>query len=305
MMDGTADINILQLRSLDIWASYDETTGAQVVAQLEKSLEFFVNEKSSTTNSSDDRQESTDLSDDDDDDGEDKRKLQFKAIDVPGEKSQTVYFEDDIERQCIRFVLEFAILRTMAPSMQLVQKVTSSLERIQDLYYNRRISLLYAHLYPLYFNLRGHFHKCLRFNKEALSDFSQAIELKEKYATALNNRASVYIEMNHLEWARADLEACLSLLPNYSVAWSNLGIVYYTTDNMAKTFECYDEAVRCDPNNANVLFNRSRARESVGAFVHAMVDMTYLSQIFKTRDMGIAELRTFLHQQSSDKLFES
>lgn len=203
--------------------------------------------------------------------------------------------------------MDFAILRTKTPHWHMVQHVSDSIARIEHLTTSGQLSMLYANLYPLYCNLRGHLRKCLHLNVEALQDFSRAVELKEQYGIALNNRASVLIEMGLSDVALVDLNQCLSLMPHYSVAWSNMGIIYFNREDFRMALRCYNRALEADPNNYNVVFNRASAMQTLDNYVGALSDLLKLLRYERMadsviKDEGISHLRGLLYFRSSDPL---
>ena len=61
--------------------------------------------------------------------------------------------------------------------------------------------------------------------KDAIADYSKAIEINPKYPIAYYNRGNIKEELNDLQGAMADYNKAIEIIPEYADAYNNRGIV--------------------------------------------------------------------------------
>ncbi len=130
--------------------------------------------------------------------------------------------------------------------------------------------------YPAIDTLPYH-NRALGYNKlgmyrEALQDFSRALEIDPFDADLYNKRALAYEGMGRLDLAIADYDRSLSLNPSSSDTYNNLGVLYAKQKAYAKAIESFDRALSLKPNDTDSLVNRGMAYGLTGSFDQALQD---------------------------------
>jgi len=93
------------------------------------------------------------------------------------------------------------------------------------------------------FNNRGLAFYDLRRYRQAVQDYTRAIELNAGHEKAYNNRGNAYYEIAEYQLALSDLNRSLQLKPDYSKAHLNRGLVYYQLDK--NDMACVDFQAAC------------------------------------------------------------
>ncbi|CCH43530.1 Small glutamine-rich tetratricopeptide repeat-containing protein beta [Wickerhamomyces ciferrii] len=78
---------------------------------------------------------------------------------------------------------------------------------------------------------------------EAIKKYTDAIELTPKNAVYLSNRAAAHSSTRDHESAIADAEAAIKVDPNYSKAYSRLGLANYALNRPKEAFEAYKKGL--------------------------------------------------------------
>lgn len=84
--------------------------------------------------------------------------------------------------------------------------------------------------------------------QDAVDKYSQAIEVQES-AIYYCNRAAAYTSMENYEEALQDCKKAISFDPEYSKAYSRMGLIYSKINLFAESENCYDKALGLEPNN--------------------------------------------------------
>jgi lipoprotein NlpI len=116
------------------------------------------------------------------------------------------------------------------------------------------------------FNNRGIAYKNKRDYKNAIQDFSAAIELNPNDTKALNNRGALYMTLGDWESAIEDYDRALNLDPNYAMAFKNRGVAYLNKGDYRRAIENYDEYLRIIPEHAFSLQSRGILHYFVGEY---------------------------------------
>jgi tetratricopeptide (TPR) repeat protein len=82
--------------------------------------------------------------------------------------------------------------------------------------------------------------------KQAIAEYTQALDLNPGYAEAFNNRAYTYMRMQNYGPALKDLDQALRIRPDYVHALMNRGDIYnyYHEQDRKKAIEDYDRILR-------------------------------------------------------------
>lgn len=83
----------------------------------------------------------------------------------------------------------------------------------------------------------------------AITDYTDAIDLKPDFAEAYNNRAYVYMTLGKYDLALPDLEQAIQLRPEYVNALMNRGDIYnyYYEIDRERALADYDRVLAIDP----------------------------------------------------------
>lgn len=116
-------------------------------------------------------------------------------------------------------------------------------------------------------HLLPNFHQALN-NKASilveLKDFKEAIKIWESLTTNAShlsrpfyNLANFYLSMKDYPRAISYYKSSLEIDPEYAPAIVNLAICYQDTKNYKAAIELYDRAMDVDPNDANIFYNKA------------------------------------------------
>lgn len=94
---------------------------------------------------------------------------------------------------------------------------------------------------------RGTANEDRRLHDEAIADFTAAIALNPKDASAFLLRGNAYDAKGDLDRALADYEAAISLDPNDASGWFNRGTVHEAKGDAARATADYRKALAIDP----------------------------------------------------------
>jgi tetratricopeptide (TPR) repeat protein len=178
---------------------------------------------------------------------------------------------------------------------------------------------------PDLFNDRGSTFSVLGDLDKALADFDKAISLKSDYALGHANRAWVLAAKNKHEEAVAEYDMAIKLdpsvperfndrgyfllrtgqydraiaKPGFSMALENRGWAYWLKGDLDKALADFDEAVRLNPDDLNVLTDRSAILDDKGDYDRAIADLDKV--LAKQPDNGRAlNGRAWAHAQNGD-----
>ncbi len=94
---------------------------------------------------------------------------------------------------------------------------------------------------------------------EAIEAYDKAIELKQEYAYAYNNRGLAYFALNQNEKAIANYNKSIELKPENFKAYNNMGLVYEALKQYEKAIVNYDKAIELKQEYAEAYSNRGIA----------------------------------------------
>merc|ERR1712241_675182 len=84
--------------------------------------------------------------------------------------------------------------------------------------------------------------------KEAIERYSEAINVQES-AIYYCNRAAAYTSLENYEEALQDCKKAISFEPEYSKAYSRMGLIYSKINLFAESENCYEKALKLEPDN--------------------------------------------------------
>ena len=85
--------------------------------------------------------------------------------------------------------------------------------------------------------------------KEAIHQYSKAIELDSTNSVYYFNRGVVYAKLKQTEDSIKDLKLAIEKRPFYSKAWNQLGLVYVFTKQYKDAYDAFYNAVKYEPAN--------------------------------------------------------
>ena len=107
---------------------------------------------------------------------------------------------------------------------------------------------------------------------EAMHDFNRVIELNPMFAKAYANRATLFTQSGDLERARADYQRACNLDPNLLHPQLGLGRVYHLLDSKEEALVCFNQAVKLDPDKADIICSRADLLADMGRYRDALAD---------------------------------
>ena len=117
--------------------------------------------------------------------------------------------------------------------------------------------------YPEGYKNSAYIHSQLNNLEEALHGYNTAIEIKPDYVDAYVNRGVLLTKMGRHAEALSDFNRAMQLDPrspyyysNRAIVYSNLGKLQEAMNDFATALSLYDEALRADTNNNQVLLYR-------------------------------------------------
>jgi tetratricopeptide (TPR) repeat protein len=82
-------------------------------------------------------------------------------------------------------------------------------------------------------------------------------------ARLMSNRAALYIRMEKLDLAMADLDRVVAIAPDYVFAYDNRGEVWRLRGNNDKAIAEYAKAIKIDPNFLSAYYDRGQTYEAM------------------------------------------
>jgi tetratricopeptide (TPR) repeat protein len=91
-------------------------------------------------------------------------------------------------------------------------------------------------------------------------------------ARLLSNRAALYIKLEKLDLAMADLDRVVAIAPDYVFAHDNRGEVWRLRGNNDKALAEYSKAIKIDPNFLSAYYDRGQTYEAMKDLDKARAD---------------------------------
>ncbi|KAF7328823.1 ADP/ATP carrier receptor [Mycena venus] len=117
------------------------------------------------------------------------------------------------------------------------------------------------------------------FVNEALE---QDISSEAHRAEALNLRGTFKFLTGDVEGAKADLQESIRLLPSFTQSLVKVASVHMEQGDPAKAFECFDEAIRQNPNDPDIYYHRGQVLFIMSEFADAAENYTKSTELDDT-----------------------
>jgi tetratricopeptide (TPR) repeat protein len=109
-------------------------------------------------------------------------------------------------------------------------------------------------------------------NDSAIGNYTAAIRIDPKYATAVNNRAYAYMAKGDLDRALADSKKTIQLEPKDPSFFDTRGAIYQKMGALDRAIGDFDQAIRLDPQYPGAFTRRGLAYEAKNDFARARAD---------------------------------
>lgn len=110
---------------------------------------------------------------------------------------------------------------------------------------------------------------------EAISAYTEAINLDPKNHVLFSNRSAAYVKAGKYESALEDANQTISLNPTWTKGYSRKGSALACMEKYVEAFEVYQKGLEIDPNNAALQQGQAEIRNAV------------LSQLMKGQPMDV------------------
>jgi tetratricopeptide (TPR) repeat protein len=91
-------------------------------------------------------------------------------------------------------------------------------------------------------------------------------------ARLISNRAALYIKLDKLDLAMADLDRVVAIAPDYVFAYDNRGEVWRLRGNNDKAIAEYNKAIKIDPKFLSAYYDRGQTYEAMKDLDKARAD---------------------------------
>ena len=116
---------------------------------------------------------------------------------------------------------------------------------------------------------------------QAITSFTNAIELNPEYAEAYNNRGVAHLDKNQYDQAISDCTKAIEINPKYAMAYNNRGLAYVGKGLYDKAISDCTKAIELNPKHAMAYNNRALACYSKGEYDKAWED------VHKAQSLGL------------------
>jgi tetratricopeptide (TPR) repeat protein/serine/threonine protein kinase len=129
----------------------------------------------------------------------------------------------------------------------------------------------HAHVYYC----RGNAYRKLGQWEKAIADYSEAIKLEPKHASAWGGRGAVYCDrLGQPAQAVDDFSEAIKLAPKDAQAWANRGFAYFKLGKLDKAVDDCSEAIKLDSKDAHAWNNRGLAYADLRQWDKAVADFS-------------------------------
>eukprot|EP00659_Diplonema_papillatum_P011542 gene11542-17775_t len=109
--------------------------------------------------------------------------------------------------------------------------------------------------------------------EEAISWFSQGIELDAKNHVLYSNRSACYASLHQYDKALEDARACVECKPDWAKGYSRLGAAFYGLRQFAEAVSAYEKGLKIDPNMEALKSGLLQAQQAKSAPPHPLAQV--------------------------------
>ncbi|TBH73933.1 tetratricopeptide repeat protein [Aquirufa nivalisilvae] len=142
---------------------------------------------------------------------------------------------------------------------------------------------------------RGLIYEQLEKNEEALTDFSEAVELDTHFGPALFKKVEMLQNMKRLDEAELEAQKLVKLFPDSSACYRLQGDIFFEKESNNQALASYEKAIQIDSNSVEALINKGVVLQTLGeldlaekAFQHALTKGKYKHLIYN--NLGYLEI---------------
>ncbi|TFY77935.1 hypothetical protein EWM64_g6076 [Hericium alpestre] len=110
----------------------------------------------------------------------------------------------------------------------------------------------------------------------------QGISFDVGKAEAYNLRGTFNFLIGDITGAKNDLQQSIDILPSFTQSWVKIASVYMEQADPVKTFECFEEAIKHNPNDPDIYYHRGQVLFIMSDFQRAADDYTKSSELDDT-----------------------
>ena len=140
-------------------------------------------------------------------------------------------------------------------------------------------------------NARGVAYSGLGNYRQAIEDFSKAIEIKPGYPEAYFNRGVVYKGLGNYKLAIEDYSRAIEIKPRYADAYNNRGNAYSALGNYMQAIEDYSRAIEIKPGHVAAYNNRGSAYLNQGDNISGCRDARKACELRNCKLLEVANTR--------------
>ena len=131
------------------------------------------------------------------------------------------------------------------------------------------------------YNCRGYAHANLGNYRQAIEDFSRAIEIKPDYEKAYFNRGTAHVSLGNYRQAIEDFNRAIKINPDYEKAYFNRGTAHANLVNYRQAIEDFNRVIEIKPDNpdSEVYLSRGSAHAYLGNYRQAIEDFSRAIEI--------------------------
>ncbi|MEI6816134.1 MAG: tetratricopeptide repeat protein [Bacteroidota bacterium] len=133
--------------------------------------------------------------------------------------------------------------------------------------------------------------------KEAIMDFSKAIELQPNYLKSYNNRGSLYAKENNIELALKDYSKAIEIDSNNATTYFDRGLLFQQKDQFDEAYKDYKKAIALNANYTEAYVNlgnlcrdANKAEEAIGYYDKAIGLKPDFAIAYSNRGMALGKL---------------
>ena len=135
---------------------------------------------------------------------------------------------------------------------------------------------------------------------QALQDIDRSLALDPTDVTSREQRASVLLALNRLDEARQAFEKILSVYPEESAAWNNLGLTLERQNHPEEALRAFRRGAACQPPSKNSILGMAFIQIRLGRLDAAIASLDRLDQLNKAPTAATLAARSVIARQQKN-----